>query len=34
VHCALLERLPALPDPLCFVVPAVDFRVLSERLLD
>lgn len=33
VRCALPERLPALSEPLCFVVPAVDFRVLAERLL-
>lgn len=33
VHCALLERLPALSEPLCFIVPSVNFQVLSERLL-
>jgi hypothetical protein len=33
VACALLDRLPAAGDPLCFLVPRVPFRVLSETLV-
>ena len=31
--CALLAQLPALSPPLAFLVPAVPFQALSERLL-
>ena len=32
-ECALLAQLPALSAPLAFLVPAVPFQALSERLL-
>lgn len=32
-ECALLAQLPALSEPLAFLVPAVPFQALSERLL-
>jgi hypothetical protein len=31
VACSLLDALPATGEPLCFLVPEVPFRVLSER---
>lgn len=31
--CSLLDVLPSVGEPFCFVVPEVGFRVLSERLL-
>ena len=33
VACSLLETLPAAGEPLCFLVPRVPFRVLSEMAL-
>lgn len=33
VACSLLEALPADGEPLCFLVPRVQFRVLSEMVL-
>jgi hypothetical protein len=32
VTCSLLDRLPAAGEPLCFLVPRVPFRVLSEAV--
>jgi hypothetical protein len=33
VACSLLDALPADGEPLCFLVPRVQFRVLSEMAL-
>jgi hypothetical protein len=33
VGCSLLETLPAAGEPLCFLVPRVPFRVLSEAVV-
>lgn len=33
VACSLLDALPATGEPLCFLVPRVPFRVLSETVL-
>ena len=33
VACSLLDALPAAGEPLCFLVPQVPFRVLSETVL-
>lgn len=33
VACSLLDALPAAGEPLCFLVPRVPFRVLSESVL-
>lgn len=33
VACSPLDRLPAAGEPLCFLVPRVPFRVLSERVI-
>jgi hypothetical protein len=33
VACSLLDALPPAGEPLCFLVPRVPFRVLSERLI-
>jgi hypothetical protein len=33
VTCSLLDTLPAAGEPLCFLVPRVPFRVLSETVL-
>lgn len=33
VACSLLDSLPAAGEPLCFLVPEVSFRVLSESVL-
>lgn len=33
VACSLLDALPAAGEPLCFLVPRVPFRVLSETVL-
>jgi hypothetical protein len=34
VACSLLDALPADGKPLCFRVPRVRFRVLSERVIN
>jgi hypothetical protein len=34
VACSLLDALPAAGEPLCFLVPRVPFRVLSERAIN
>jgi hypothetical protein len=33
VACSLLDALPAAGEPLCFLVPQVQFKVLSEKVL-